>query len=89
MNKPKMIWVLGHAVRVSFLPHDPDATQLGEFDADAKHITIMDSPNWYTTFIHERAHAVLHFSGIGQLLDEKIEEAIVTAIAYGFSGDTI
>lgn len=89
MTKPKFFWVLGHQITVSFLPHDPDADQLGEFDAEKKHVTIMDSPNWYATFLHERVHAILHFSGVGQLLDEKIEEAIVTAIAYGLHPDII
>lgn len=38
----------------------------------------------HATRIHEYVHATLHASGLSELLDEKLEEAIAVAIEHGF-----
>ena len=93
---PKTVLVLGTPFRQVFSSTDaegkpwetPDNKSYGETDGNERMIRY--NPNQtadqlHSTRVHELCHAILHCAGLAELLDEKVEEAIVVALEHGIA----
>jgi hypothetical protein len=83
----KSITVAGHRVRIKIDPNLHDAW--GEYDADAKCITVglrvFDEPDKFAeTVTHELVHAALALSGVSFAMDGRTEEAVVRCMEQIF-----
>lgn len=85
-NLPTSINILGTWVKIKYVDNIPSENYYlhGIFEADKNQITIRiaDSATMYKTLIHEMMHGVFAYSGLGQVIDEKQEEAICCAIEW-------
>lgn len=82
---PATVNILGQSVKIVVLNDDPDATELGSFESDTMTITVLNRPDIEKLIAHEVAHCILAITGITNLIEEDVEEAIATAFEYGFS----
>ena len=80
---PKSVTIFGKEIKVE-VTDNLDDDVLGEFRAQEKIIYLSDFAG-KETLLHEVAHAALHYSGISEMLDEKLEEAICTCMEYGLA----
>lgn len=90
MRLPSSINILGTWVKIHYVRHIPAAKNeeyvhgLFEIDRNLITIAITTPEEMYKTLLHEIMHALLAYSGIGQLLNVKTEEAICSvAENYG------
>ena len=85
-NLPASINILGHWVKIKYVDNIPSENDYlhGIFEVDKNQITIRiaDSVTMYKTLIHELMHGIFAYSGIGQIIDEREEEAICCTIEY-------
>lgn len=89
MKRIKTIRLMGHKVEVvsvapNAMPESAEAIWVGGYP----HRIIINGASPFPLsqlILHESCHGVLHLSGISELLDGKLEEAIVTAFEHAFS----
>jgi hypothetical protein len=82
MNKPTGITIGGVPFKVTY-PAKMEENQVGESDAMERTIKIkanQKGDEFERTLLHEVVHAAMGISGISELFDEKIEEAIVICL---------
>ena len=58
---------------------------LGHIDCNEKIIEVEDGPRREESTMHEGVHGILDQSGLSELLDERLEEAICVAVSHGLS----
>lgn len=86
---PDLVTVLGVKFRIEVPDklHDEDGGYLcGETIGETRLIKIngeQDTRRRWTTLLHEVVHAILHVNGLGNVLDEDIEEVIAQSIEHG------
>lgn len=82
--KPTETEVYGHKIKIVFVEAGSlGEDSYGEFDSVEMCIRLVDHPGWRRILQHERAHGMLRFSGLHNLLSDDLQEAIVEAIEYG------
>jgi hypothetical protein len=81
---PKSITIFGHRFKIVVKPLEGDH---GRSDVDSKTIYV-DSTIPYTeqetTLAHEALHMVLDLGGLGFMMTDDVNEAIVRCLEYGF-----
>lgn len=90
---PKKVTVLGVQFTIEYKPDlraSDDDSCFGLTDGAARVITLCTTKNntpkkMEDTLFHECAHAILYVAGLSELLDGKMEEAVVLAIENGLS----
>lgn len=90
---PVSVSIMGIPFSIEYKPdlRDEDNSEVMGLTEGATHkITICSSKNkapdeLESVLIHEILHALMYVSGQSTLLDEKTEEAIVTALEHGLS----
>jgi hypothetical protein len=87
LKLPSSINILGHWVKISYVDDIPGSREelvYGLFELEKNKITIKKSnpEEMYRTLIHEISHALFGYSGLGQVLNGKQEEAICCLTEY-------
>lgn len=84
--KPKSIQVCGHTVKIVWHKLKPgeEVENWGMFIPDKDEIRLIDWDGAKRVLVHELFHCILHYTGHSNGL--KNEEALVTALEYGFYG---
>ena len=94
-TRPTEVLLLGVKHTIEYIENksesDHSDKEYGETDTQDHHIKIFLSSHKseeaiQSTLLHEYVHGILGVSGLGYLLDEKLEEAIVVAIENGLKG---
>ncbi len=86
-RRRRSIDILGHKIKIKYrkyLECDEGEEMDGLFDF--RNLTIFinsDRPNISATLLHECTHAALMLSGVSNLFNRDVEEAIVEAIESG------
>lgn len=85
---PDHVYVLGWRFRVelvSDLSSDGEAVS-GEMVGNLHRIRInadLDSARQWQVLVHEYVHAVLHMVGVGNFINDEVEEVIAQSLEYG------
>lgn len=86
---PDYISALGEVYRVEYIPNlcAPDGDPVhGYTDSTHRIIRInsdLDRRRQLSTMVHEYVHAILHVSGVGNVLTDELEEVIAQSIEHG------
>jgi hypothetical protein len=82
MSKPTSITVGGVPFKITY-PAKMDEGQVGESNAMERTIQIKSNQKgdeFERTLLHEVVHAAMGISGVSELFDEKVEEAVVICL---------
>lgn len=87
LKLPSSINLLGHWVKIKYvhdIPGSQDEYVHGNFilETNTINIRITNADDMYKTLVHECFHAMLAYSGLGQVLDEKTEEGLCCLSEY-------
>jgi hypothetical protein len=93
---PRHVDILGHRFALTVSPTDTAGEpwkkgsdkEFGETAIYEYKIALNDSQTpeqLNSTRLHEYLHAILHVSGLNNMVDDKLEEAIVQAIEHGLA----
>lgn len=86
LKRRRFIMIMGVKVKIRYMSkmmcEDEDELH-GAFCSEAMTIYISTKSDIPSTLLHECCHAVLKISGVGNMLSEKTEEAIVSAMEVG------
>jgi len=90
-KKPASVVIFGKTVLVEYKPlyankEEGDEVLSGKYNVNDRVITMDDSlegAKFSHTLFHEMIHAALDIGGVGEVLDEKTEEAIAKTIENG------
>ena len=86
MNKiarPKSVLVAGVDVVITYPTNLDNPDEVGESNSTARTIKVradQKGDEFERTLLHEIIHSALGLSGVGELLDERMEEAIVVCL---------
>jgi hypothetical protein len=87
-NRPTTVSILGKEFKIQYPKKIDDGHTHGVTMGDSRLIKIASSSDdelFEDTLLHETIHAILYTSGVSEMLDERLEEAIVIAIENGLS----
>lgn len=82
---PPHLDILGVRFRIDVVDDVDDEGSCGEMDGEMRRIRIsasQDTRRQWTTLIHEATHAALHVIGLGNALDDMVEEMVAQTIEH-------
>lgn len=82
---PESILVLGVPFRIEVVDQVDEEDDLGSTNGELRLIKIdssQDTRRRWTTLMHEYVHAVLHVIGVGNKLDDAVEEVIAQSMEH-------
>ena len=89
-KRPTAVPILGQSFDIAYKEHLQEdgedvygQTDTKEFNIGIDKKSNKDPKTFEATLMHETIHGILGVSGLNELLDEKLEEAIVVAIENG------
>lgn len=93
---PRSVSILGYPFSLTVSPTDTagepwkkgDDKEFGETDIHNHKIALnpdQSADQLQSTRLHECIHAILQISGLNNMMDDKLEEAIVQAIEHGLA----
>lgn len=78
--RPKSKMILGERIKITWLKDDPAKEHEAIFYPGNMSIEIYDTVYWSKSLQHELIHAAFYVSGLSELLDDKLEEAICSCL---------
>ena len=88
VGKSETIPILGIPFNVQYVEEVDKEQSYGETEGPERSIKIKSTATpeiREATLLHETMHAILYTSGVGELLEENLEEAVVVALENGLS----
>jgi len=89
-KRPTSVMILGTKFRIEYpeIIQDESEQVCGSMTGDERliKISLKENPTelqLHSSLVHEIVHACLYVSGLSQVLDDKLEEAVVVALEHG------